>query len=99
MMGRDHEIGCGRLIACWNLDPSDFRGGRADCRVRLCGDLPGRGRADGKAVRVPNLLQMQRRMREAFQRDHGEQENEGEGEGAPTLREGRKESQCTRGKR
>ena len=66
-----------------------------DCRVRVCGDLLGRGRADGKAVRVPNLLQMQSRMREAFKRDHGEEESECEGKGAPTLRQGRKDSHDT----
>jgi len=55
--------------------------------------LLGRRGSDGEAVRMPDVMQVQGRVKDAFEGHHGEQEHEDDGERAPTLRHGGQKSQ------
>jgi len=73
-------------------EPHDGSGGRMLC-LRSGRRLLGRRGPDGEAVRMPGVMQVQRRVKDALQGHHGEQEHEGESERAPALRHGGEKSQ------
>ena len=55
--------------------------------------LLGRRGPDGEAVRMPDVMQVQRRVKDTLQGHHGEQEHEDESERTPALRHGGEKSQ------
>jgi hypothetical protein len=70
----------------------DWSGGRMIC-LRTCRRLLGWRGPDGEAVGMPDVMQVQRRVKDALEGHHGEQEHEGESERAPALRHGGEKSQ------
>jgi hypothetical protein len=70
----------------------DRSGGRMIC-LRTGRRLLGRRGPDGEAVRMPDVMQVQRRVKDTLQGHHGEQEHEGKSEGAPALRHGGQKGQ------
>jgi hypothetical protein len=73
-------------------EPHD-RSGRGMICLRTGRRLLCRRGPDGEAVRMPDVMQVQRRVKDALQGHHGEQEHEGESERAPALRHGGEKSQ------
>lgn len=70
----------------------DASSGRMIClrtgRRMLC-----RRGSDGESVGMPDVMQVQRRVKDALQGHHGEQEHEDESERAAALRHGGQKSQ------
>ena len=73
-------------------EPHDQGGGRMIC-LRTGRRLLGRRGPDGEAVRMPDVMQVQRRVKDALEGHHGEDEHEGESERPPALRRGGEKSQ------
>jgi hypothetical protein len=73
-------------------EPHDRSSGRMIC-LRTGRRLLGRRGPDGEAVRMPDVMQVECRVKDALQGHHGEQEHEGESERAPALRHGGEKSQ------
>ena len=70
----------------------DRSGGRMIC-LGIGRRLLRRRGSDGEAVRMPDVVQVQRRVKDTLEGHRGEQEHEGESERTPALRHGGEKSQ------
>src|SRR5436309_2777665 len=79
---RDYDIWNGSEVALDDVaEQHDRSGGRMIC-LGTGRRLLGRRGPNGEAVRMPDVMQVQGRVKDAFEGHHGEQEHEDDGERA-----------------